>query len=227
MKKYLPLFVHSPLFSGIEPEEILAILGCLGGRLAHYDKGNYLLRAGEPLSWVGMVLQGSVRIIKEDFWGSRSILSSAAPGDLFGEAIACAQAGVPEISVMAVEATDVLCLDFHRLLHSCSSACAFHSRLIRNLLKILADRNLQLTGKLGHLSRRTTREKLLSYLSACAQAQGGASFTVDYNRQELADYLFVDRSALSAELSRLRADGVLTYEKNRFTLLLSPPQLES
>lgn len=218
MEKYLEIYAHSPLFSGIKNEEILSILSCLKGQIVSYDKGTYLLRAGEPIYWVGMVLQGSAHILKEDFWGNRNILATARPGDLFAEAFACSQTALPEISVLAVEDTIILRLDFFCLLNTCSSACSFHTRLIRNLLKILADRNLQLTQKLEHLSKRTSREKILSYLSACSRAEGTASFSIPFNRQELADYLYLDRSTLSNELCKLRDEGILTFRKNRFSL---------
>jgi CRP-like cAMP-binding protein len=184
-----------------------------------YIKGEFIFSEGEAPSRVGVVLTGSVHIIREDFYGSRVLLTVSEAPDVFGEAFACAEAA--ELPVSAVAASDcaVLLCDYRRIVKSCTNACEFHARLIQNMLNILANKNLSLTRKLEHLTQHNTREKLLSYLSEIARLTGNSRFTIPLNRQELADYLAVERSAMSAELSRMKTDGLLTYEKNKFELL--------
>ena len=109
-------------------------------------------------------------------------------------------------------------MDVSRVLTVCGSACAFHARLMRNLLAVLAEKNLQFSEKLTYMTQRSTRQKLLSYLSAESLRRGAREFEIPFNRQQLADYLSVDRSALSGELSKLRGEGLLDYRKNKFTL---------
>ena len=143
-------------------------------------------------------------------------------GEVFGESYACLPEEAIPIRAVAAEPAEVLLLEVRRVLTTCPSACAFHARLIRNLLEVLAVKNLTMNEKLIHLTQRTTRDKLLSYLSACSARAGEPEFEIPYNRQQLADYLSVDRSAMSAELSRLRAQGILVCKKNRFRLLGRP-----
>jgi CRP-like cAMP-binding protein len=120
---------------------------------------------------------------------------------------------------VATADSELLFIDFRRLASPCVNACAFHARLIRNMLNIVSVKNIALTRKIEHVSRRTTREKLLSYLSDAAKKAGGGWFSIPFNRQELADYLYVERSAMSATLSKLRDEGVLLYRRNNFKLL--------
>jgi len=218
MQEYLFILKKSPLFSGIEENEAEQLLSCLGAKTAAYLKNQYIFRAGETTSSAGLVLSGSVHILKEDVWGNRGILAEAQTGDLFGETYAVLPKRPLEVSAFAAENTEILFLSMHKILTICSSACRFHTLLIQNLLSVLAQKNLMLTEKMEHLTKRSTREKLLSYLSAEAQRQQSSAFEIPYNRQQLADYLSVDRSAMSGELGKLRDEGLLRFHKNRFEL---------
>ncbi|GHV49629.1 Crp/Fnr family transcriptional regulator [Synergistales bacterium] len=175
--------------------------------------------AGEDVTAIGIVLSGGVHVLQEDFWGSRAILSHVAPGELFAEAFSCAGVGSLPVSVITTEPSEILFLDYKRVATTCSSSCAFHTGLIKNMMQILAGGNVMLTQKIEHLTRHTTREKLLSYLSEQARQAGQSAFEVPFNRQELADYLSVDRSAMSSELCKMRDDGILRFCKNHFELL--------
>ncbi|WP_040195657.1 Crp/Fnr family transcriptional regulator [Candidatus Soleaferrea massiliensis] len=219
MKEYLPVISSSRLFSGITETEALSMLECLSARTAYYEKNEQILRFGDAVDTVGMVLSGSIHVSKEDFWGNRNILTVAGPGELFAETYACVPDALLSVSVTAAVPAEVLFLDVRRVLTTCSSSCVFHARLIRNLLSVMAAKNLAMNEKMTHMSRRTTREKLLSYLSAQSLRQGSPVFDIPYNRQQLADYLSVDRSAMSNELCKLRDEGVLRFERNHFTLL--------
>lgn len=219
MKKYLPTIKKCPLFAGIDDSGLKTLLDCLSASLVPYEKNSFVFMADDAVTNIGVVLSGRVHVLKEDFWGNRSILDHIGPGGLFGEAFSCAEVPKLPVSVIAAEKSDILLVDYRRIIRTCTSACAFHTGLIQNMMRILARKNVMLTQKLEYVTRRTTREKLLSYLSAQAGQAGSNSFEIPYNRQELAEYLSVDRSAMSGELGRMRDDGILRFHRNSFELL--------
>lgn len=219
MHSYVDILKISPLFSGIAEHEIPTLLGCLSVQERTYARNEFVLRFGERVDSVALVLTGGVHIIQEDFWGNRHLMAQVRPGQAFAESYACTQGATLFISAVAVEPTSVLFLNVRKIMTTCSINCEFHARLIRNLLASLAEKNLQMNEKLLHIAQRTTREKLLSYLSAESQRQNRGSFSIPFNRQQLADYLCVDRSAMSNELSKLRDEGLLTFDRNHFSLL--------
>ncbi len=216
---YLDALTGSTLFADISRSDAAAMMRCLGGSAAHYKSGETILREGEPADRLGLVLAGRAQVARADYDGNRSVLTDVRPGELFAEAFAFADVARMPVDVTAVEDTDVLLLDAGRIVRTCANACEFHNRLIMNLLRVAASKNLVMNRKLEITSRRTTREKLLTYLEMQARAYGSAPFTIPFARQELADYLEVDRSGLSAEIGKLRREGVLESEKSRFTLL--------
>lgn len=218
MERYFKLLKNSKLFYGIAEAEMGSMLSCLSASKQSYQKGECIFRRGEHIHHVAMLLEGYIHIQKEDYWGNLSILSEIQEGEIFGEVYACL--GNDEIlnNAVAVKPSIVLFLDVNRILTMCPSACRFHGRLIRNLLSVIASKNKILTQKLEHMSQRTTREKLLSYLSEQSLRAGCPSFVIPFNRQQLADFLSVDRSAMSNELCRMRDEGILLFDKNHFTL---------
>jgi len=219
MEKNLELLKSVTLFEGIEESELRPLLACLSAEAAHYEKGQTVFFSGDGTNRFGVVLSGEVQIVKDDYYGNRSILARIGGGNLFAESFACAGMKALPVSVIATAESELLFIDCRRLATSCANACAFHSRLIQNLMNLIARKNIALTQKIEFLSKRTTREKLVAYLSAEAKKAGSSRFQVPFNRQELADYLSVERSAMSAELSKLRDDGVLKFSKNEFELL--------
>ena len=212
------LRTRCPLFAGIGPEEFEAVIGCLGMKRRTYRDGDYVFRSGERDFAVGVVLSGGVRELREDFWGRRTILAQRGEGELFAESQACAGEALP-FDIVALGETEIMLGDYHKIFTPCANTCPFHGRLALNMARILARKSAALTTKLRHLSCRGTREKLLSFLSAQARQAGGDSVIIPFNRQELADYLGVDRSALSRELGAMRREGLLEFERNRFRLL--------
>ena len=219
MKEYLPVLSRARLFAGVAPDELESALNCLESRPVRYEKGEYILRAGAAVESLGLLAAGDAIINQEDFWGNRNLLYAIEPGQCFAESFACAPGSASTVSVVAQAESAVLWLNVRRLLGLCPSGCRHHSAILQNLLADLAVKNLRLNEKVSHLSQRTTRARLLSYLSAEAQRQGGPDFDIPFSRQQLADYLSVERSGLSAELSRIQAEGLLTFRKNHFTLL--------
>ena len=219
MKEFLSILEKCTLFEGIRQEDLLPMLGCLGAKLGRFQRNQIIFSEGDEAKYLGIVLSGSVQIVNEDFHGNRTIVSRAGEGELFCESFACA--GVKTLPVSAVAAEDcvVAFVDSRRICVSCSNACAFHSRTVQNLLKVVSERNLQFHQKMEITAKRTTREKLMSYLLAQAKQAGSNCFTIPYDRQELADFLQVERSAMSAEISKLRADGILESKRNYFRIL--------
>ena len=219
MKKYIPVLKRTKLFSGVGEEDISSLLSCLGARKKEYKKGEYILREGEHISDIFILVEGKIHIQKDDYWGNRSILSVISVGEMFGEGYAAPESGALLNDVVAVEVSSVIFFDVKRILTTCSSACRFHNMIVQNMFFAISDKNRKLVQKLGHMSGRTTRTKLISYLSEEAKRQGSSAFTVPFNRQQLADYLCVDRSAMSNELCKMRDEGMIKFEKSRFELL--------
>ena len=219
MEEILPILQNCPLCEGIRPEDLSGMLGCLGAKPVEAKKGQAIFREGDSTVFVGIVLTGAVQLTREDYYGNRSILTSVGPRQLFGESYAFSGAEALPVSVVADEDSRVLLLDSRRITTCCSNACQFHNQVIFNLLRLVATKNLVLHQKIQITSKRTTREKLMAYLLQQAGAQGSSTFTIPYDRQALADYLEVDRSGLSAEISKLRKEGVLECEKSTFRLL--------
>ncbi|MBQ8642665.1 MAG: Crp/Fnr family transcriptional regulator [Clostridia bacterium] len=219
MKKYLKILKQCPLFQDIESENLLKMLECLGARIETFDKKYTVIAEGNPARYVGIVLTGSVQIVRIDYYGNRSILSELGSPEVFGEAFACAELSAIPVSVIANEPCDIMLIDCGHILHTCSNHCAFHERLIFNLMKDLAHKTILFHQKVEIASKRSTREKLMTYLMFQAKKAGTNRFQIPFDRQELADYLEVDRSGLSAEISKLRKEGILESEKNTFVLL--------
>lgn len=219
MKQYLNILRGCPFFTGMSDDEILAILKCVEARVRSADKDTFLFRSGDSTEDMGLVLSGSVMMIQEDLWGHRNILGKCLPGDFFGEPYAATPGSVLNLSVITNEASQILLLNVRRMLTTCPTACDHHNKLTRNLIAVLANKVLSFNEKITHMSRRTTREKLLSYLSAESIRAGRTSFDIPYDRQQLADYLCVERAAMSAELSKLQKDGVLRTNRKHFELL--------
>ena len=218
MKDFLSVLQSSKLFSGVSENELTAMLSCLDTKKEDFPKDAFILQAGDTLDSIGIVLTGSVLIIQEDIWGNRNIISKAGTGQTFGVAYACAPGSGPNVSVIAETPVSVLFLNVKRILTVCPSACAHHSRIIRNLLGELAEKNLRSNEKLTHMGQRTTRSKIMSYLSAEAQRLGTYEFDIPFSRQQLADYLGVERSGVSSELGKMKKDGLLDCHKNHFVL---------
>ena len=218
MKDFLHIIRSAPLFSGVSDSELTAMLACLKAEKKSFPKEAFVLQTGDTAASIGLVLLGTVLVIQEDIWGNRNILSKAGPGQTFAAAYACAPGSRLNVSVVADTPITVLFLNVERILTVCPSACSCHSHMIRNLLGELAVKNLQFSEKLTHVGQRSTRSKVMSYLSAEAQRLGTYELDIPFSRQQLADYLCVERSGLSLELGKMKKDGLLDYHKSHFVL---------
>lgn len=207
---------HTDLFRGMSEENVKAMLECLDARFLSFFKGEAVYSVGDSVFALGLVLKGSFLLSRSDYCGNVMLLERVEEGELLGEVEACLGGAKSEMDVVAAEPAEVLFLSLERVLKTCSSACEFHRRMIRNLFYVLAEKNYHLTRKVEHISKRTTREKLLSYLGAYCGETPEDWFVIPLNRQQLADYLCVDRSAMSWELCRMRDEGILEFQRNRF-----------
>lgn len=218
MEPYHNLLMNAPLFSALTTEELPHMLHCLNARKKTYHAKQFIIRETDVTDDLGIVLQGQVQIITEDVFGNRSITAKFGPGQLFGQVAASKQASSSPVSVLADSDCEILLLKFHKLVSPCTRACSFHSRVIENMMNVLADRNLMMNRKLSILSQRTIRDKLLAFLSWQYQDRKTKEFDIPYTRDELADYLCVNRSALSREISNMVAEGLISTERNHFVI---------
>ena len=218
MKNDLRILRISPLFKGVKEQDMEEMISCLNGQIKTYRKNERILTEAETLKRVGVILDGCVQVESEDVFGNRNIQEKLEPGDLFGAAYAFSGITDSPVSVTSISDSKVLFIEAGRILSVCPSACPFHQKMLENMVYILARKNVMLSEKISHISKRSTREKLLSYLSSQSKRAKSRHFFIPFNRQELADYLCVERSAMSAELSRLKGDGILDYKKHEFWL---------
>ena len=214
----LAFLSNTNLFRGIREDELQALLPCLNAHEKRFDKDEVIYRAGDTVSEIGLVESGSVNILVNFYWGGSHIFGHVAAGQLFAETYAAIPGKELLVDVVAAEKCEVLFLNLDKLLTTCQSGCAFHNRIIHNLIRISAGKNLALSERMMHTAPKSIRERLLSYLSEQAVEHGSAHFTIPFSRQQLADYLGVDRSALSNELSKMQRDGLLSFRKSEFTL---------
>jgi len=210
---------RTPLFRGMSREEGEHILNCLQGERKRFEKGAYILREGDTVRALGLVCSGGVNIERDDFWGNRTILGHAGEGQIFAETYACIPGEPLTVNVVAAAESEILFLDIQKMLTVCANACAFHNKLVRNLLTVTAEKNLRLSSRMAHIAPKSIRGRVMAYLSELSVRQGGQTVTVPFDRQQMADYLGVERSALSGELSKMRKEGLLDVHKNVFRIL--------
>ena len=220
LEKYIAILKNCPFFAGMQDDEILSILGCVNGTVISRKQGSYIFHSGDTTEVMGLVLSGAALIIQEDIWGHRNILSKCEAGDFFGEPYAAKPGSVLNISVVSETDCEILLLNIRRVLVTCRTACDHHQKLIRNLVGVLANKILIFNDKITHVSKRSTREKVLSYLSAESLRQASLSFDIPFDRQQLADFLCVERAAMSVEISRLQKEGLLKTNRKHFELFL-------
>ena len=218
MEEYLDLLKNVALFSGIDVTELEAMLKCIGANIKTARKDEILLLSGDEPRNIGIVLTGRLHIVREDYDGNRSLISAVAPGEIFAEALCCAGVSESPVTVTAGANSKVMLLSFSRILRTCTNSCAFHTRLIRNMLAIIAGKNLFYQARMEIINLKSLRAKVVRYLES-ENHRHGQAFTIPFNREEMADYLCVDRSALSHELSKMKKEGLIDYRKNQFTII--------
>ena len=225
MEKSLGILQKVALFEGIEEKEILGMLKCLNAHQREFADGSIVLQEGQRVGSVGVILEGSVQVVREDVHGSRLIMAECGPADLFAEAFAPAEIEEIPVSVFASQKSRIMFLDFKRIITQCSSHCEFHSLLVRNMMKVLAKKNIMLSNRIELLGKRSIREKLLAYFWSQSKKSKKDRIVLPFNRNELADFLCVDRSAMSRVLGQMQEEGIISFKKNVFQLNMKDEQL--
>ena len=220
MDKLAQILKNVSLFEGFEDKEISSILNCLNGRIEEYKKNTLIFKEGDKIDELGIVLSGDIHLIKNDYFGNENLIAKVTPMELFGEAAACSNLLTLPVTIFAMSNSKILYLKYKKIITTCSNACKFHLKLIENMVTLLADKNLILNNKLDYISKRSIKEKVLSYLNDQSKLNNSKKFKIPFNREHLANYLAVDRSALSNTLSKLRDEKIITYNKNEFNLLI-------
>lgn len=211
---------QSGLFGGIAEADIAAMLNCLQAREVSYSKGQFIYQENDVVQEAGIVMSGKVHVLQEDFWGNRNIVSVMQRGDIFGEVYACLGNEKLRISICAETDCQMLFINLRKAMHVCRNTCLFHQKLVENIVYSIARKNLNLTAKIQHISRRSIREKVLSYLSEESRRNESSYFSIPFTRQQMADFLAVDRSALSKELAKMKEEGIIEFERNQFHLIV-------
>ena len=221
MEKYFDLLEKTPLFAGVSREELGALLHCLQARIVTADKAEPVFLEGDDAGFIGLVLEGAVQIVRDDYDGTRSVIGCAEPGELFAETYACSNVATMPVSGYALHPSKIMFFSCGRMLTVCTNACRFHNQIVKNLLQVVAEHNVNLSQKIRFMSQKSTRQKLMAYLLDQAKRAGSPEFTIPFDRQALADYLGVERSAMSAELSKMQNDGILRTRGSHFILKLT------
>ena len=219
MEKYMEILKKTQLFAGVEEHEISSLTKCLQGKLLTFQKGDYIFREGQHIRHITILVEGKLLVQQDDFWGNRNIVTVIQVGEIFGESYVAPESDALFNDIIAEENSTIIFFDIKKILTVCSTACCFHSMVVQNLFFSISEKNRKLVQKMSHMSKRSTRAKLLSYLSEEAKKQNSNHFLIPFNRQQLADFLYVDRSAMSNELCKMRDEGLLQFYKNEFTLL--------
>lgn len=224
----LKIILDNPIFRGIEDEDMKGLLDFLEARRERYAKDSLIFHMGDTTERMGIVLSGGVNILRTDLWGRQSILDHVSPGEVFGETYACLGGEPLMVDAAAAGETEILFLRIRKLMtedpgserkaKETPSGENARRRLLQNMLYVMTGKNLNLARKINHITPRSIRGRIESYLSGEALRRKSVEFDIPFNRQQMADYLLVDRSALSAELSRMQEEGLLTFRKNHFLL---------
>jgi CRP-like cAMP-binding protein len=217
-ENYFGILKKTGLFTNINNDDLSILFNCMEAMTHNVRKGQFVILEGDKLEYIGIVLSGQLNIIREYYNGSRSLLAAVTPGGVFAEALCCAGVAESPVTVTADADSSVMLLDFSRILHTCRNSCSFHTKLIENMLSLIAKKNIMLQTRMELVSLKSVRTKVLRYLESFAPIQG-KEIAIPFNREEMADFLCVERSALSHELSRMKRDGLIEYRKNIFILL--------
>lgn len=219
MDQFLDL-KRTEVFKDANELECQAMMFCFKTKFKNYEKNQYIVSQGDDMEYVVLLLKGSCNVENVDTLGNISILTKMKRGDIYGLEATYAGDETYKDSLIATEKCTVLFLNKFKLTHPCTNHCKRHEQVIKNTTKMLADRSIELLEKLTHLSQKTTRDKLLSYLSMMSKKANSPYFEIPFNKTELANYLSVDRSAMSTELSKMRDEGIVDFDKKQYRLIL-------
>lgn len=217
MQEILRMKEKIRLFDGIDSAELAPMLKCLCSYKKSVKKNTYFSIEEDEIQSIGVVLSGTIHMIKEDLWGNKMLITPIKEGELFGETYICSKRLTSTVSFQAVTCCNVLFIPFQKVINTCSKSCTFHHKLIENMMVLVAEKNLKLIKKIEVTSKKTIREKFLSYLFSQVQTNEN-QIEIPLTRIELADYLSCNRSALTRELAKMKEEGIIDYDKNKFYL---------
>ena len=223
IKKNFDVLKNSVLFKGINDDELSSLLKCLNAKNKSFKKNEIIIPFENFIDKVGIILSGNVQIIKEDFEGNRIIVAELFESDIFGETFVFAGVKKSPVCVTASSDCDILFVDCNKIITNCTSACLFHTKLIENMLMLICQKNIMLNSKLDIVSKKSTREKLIAYFEIQIKQNGSLTFKIPFSREELADYICVNRSAMSRELSKMRDEKIIDFNKETFNILKQTP----
>ncbi len=213
------LLVKLPLFEGMPADDIPVILKRLGSYSKKYKRNDFIKTAGDPIDFIGIVLEGSIQVLQDDYYGNRNIRAHFGQGALFAEAFACAGVKFLPVDILASDDAEILFINSNSIFASCGGRCEYHHTLITNLLKIVAQKNMLMNQKLKYSSHKTTKEKLMAFLHDQSRINKSKEFTIPFDRQALADYFGVERSAMSTEINKLVKQGIIETKRSYFRLI--------
>lgn len=218
MNQNHPSTLSCPLFINMPDPDIRRLFHCFQIKEKTFQKNEYIIQAGMPITDILLIEEGLAHIVEDDYWGNRTLIDCINSHNVFGIGYAYSPFSVYPVSLVAKKKTKILFIDATKVFTPCGKHCLHHQQLIQNAVAILANKNVGLIDKITHLSRRSTKDKILSFLSFYSKKVDSPDFYIPFDRQELADYLSVDRSALSKELGKLKQEGIIDFEKNHFIL---------
>jgi CRP-like cAMP-binding protein len=218
MKQYIAQIMASPLFARLKEEEVASMLGCMDGKVKKYSRDEIIILSSEQVQYAGILLEGCVHMVKENNLGDRTLLTIIREGEVFGESFACGDELLSYSTFVAAQNTTVFFVPLQKILYGCNLKCIYHHKLVENMVTMMANKNVRLMEKIDVSSQKTIREKILTYLQMQKQKQGEDYIDVKLSRTVLAEYLGVNRSALTRELALMKEEGILNFEKNRFYL---------
>ena len=219
MQLFDPILKKCALFRNIKEDDLGHLLKCLSAQQKSYRADEYIFLSGDEINFIGIVISGTIEIMKENLSGNKHIVAIMGPSDMFAEGIVCTVNRISPVTVKIKQDANILLLPYERIIKSCGNSCQFHISLIQNMMVILGERNVRLNRKLELLTLKGMREKLASYLLNEVSERGSSMFQINLNRSELADFLNVSRTSMCRELARMKEEGLIDYYGNSFKLL--------
>lgn len=219
MKQYLKVLERASLFKEVDPIDLEHLIVCLEVSSKKYEASECVIQLGQEVNHIGIVVEGQVEVVKENIVGDRNIMVVLEPSHIFGEGIVCTTKRLSPVTVRAKTKATILFIPYEKIIITCGKSCSFHSQLIRNMLRLLGEKNYTLNHKIDFLILKGMREKITLYLLEQARVSESMAFNINLSRNDLAEYLNVSRSAMSRELSRMKEEGLIDYYKNSFKII--------
>lgn len=217
-EKWIEVLSNTLLFQDIGHQDLSGMMDCIRPKMLSYKKNKYMALTGDKFEGIGIILEGSATVIKENVSGNRVIMSMLEPGDMFGEMAAFSSLGQWPATVQAQEDSKVIFISSEKIVGNCPHNCAGHKMLIMNMLKIISEKALNLNKKVEYLTIKSMRGKLSMFLLEQYYKSEKRTFMLPMNRNELADFLNVSRPSMSREMSRMREEGIIDYYMSSFKI---------